>query len=70
MEELSALVAACDGGAAALPPVVVALGAETAACARDLVPPTTTVLELGSRPSEAGVVEALEEQFGAGRLLF
>lgn len=69
-EEMSAIVAACGDEAAELvPKLVVALGQETAACARELAP-GATVLELGSRPSEASVVSALEEHFGAGKLLF
>ena len=49
--------------------VLVALGEETVECAKELAP-EATVLELGSRPTEAAVVAALEEHFGAGKLLF
>jgi len=68
VEELRALAAGTPGDAE-WPAVLVALGEETAACARELAP-QAEVLELGSHPDESAVVEALEAHFGAGRLLF
>ena len=76
-EELRALARAAEGAGATLPSVLVCLGDETAACARDEcaaagggLPADATVLALGSRVAEAQVVEALEAHFGAGRLLW
>ena len=71
-EELQALASSLggDGNGGALPGVLVACGEETAACARELAPSDGVILALGGRAGPDAVVEALEEQFGAGRLLF
>ena len=72
-EELRAIVAAAAAGgdhAVRLPGVLVALGDESAACARELAPDGAEIIELGARPSEAQVVHALEEHFGKGKLLW
>lgn len=72
-EELTTLLtAAAEASDAVLPPclpLVVALGAETAAVARKLAP-DAEVISLGARESPKAVVEALEGHFGAGKLLF
>lgn len=72
-EELQAIAAACAAGTAASvaawPEVLIALGEETAACARELAP-EAAVIELGCSPDNAAVVEALEAHFGGGKLMF
>lgn len=50
-------------------PLVVAMGEETAAAAAQLIP-QAEVLKLGARASHEQAVQALEEHFGAGKLLF
>jgi uroporphyrinogen-III synthase len=81
-DELRSLLAACecnDDGAGGdtcsswpttSPPTLLTLGEETAAAARELLPADVELIELGARVSNEAVVAALEDHFGAGRLLF
>ena len=58
---------------AGAPPLVVALGGAAAAAARDAAAgrdDAVDLLALGARTGERAIVDALEEHFGGGRLLF
>ena len=71
-EELTALLEAAReeaGDPSALVSLVVARGEETAAAAKALLP-EAEVITIGARQRDEGVIGALEEHYGAGKLLF
>jgi uroporphyrinogen-III synthase len=68
-EELSTLLQLAATSSPQQLPLIVALGEETAAVAQELAPSADDLLVMRAKVSSALIVRALEEHFGAGKLL-